>query len=73
MQDSKLNSVNGNPFMETGIQWLRFFFFKFFFFFSVGKVVQYNTALACFRDNPDTGIYSLRPRIFSLFKGDASM
>ena len=49
MQDSKSNSVNGNPFTETGIQWLRIFFF---FFFSVGKVVRYNTALARFRDNP---------------------
>ena len=48
MQDSKSNSVNGNPFTETGIQWLRFFFF----FFFVGKVVRYNTALARFRDNP---------------------
>ena len=47
MQDSKLNSVNGNPFTETGIQWLRFFFFF------VRKVVRYNTALARFRDNPE--------------------
>ena len=47
MQDLKSNSVNGNPFTETGIQWLRFFFF-----FYVGKVVRYNTALARFRDNP---------------------
>ena len=29
MQDSKSNSVNGNPFTETGIPWLRFFFFFF--------------------------------------------
>ena len=50
MQDSKLNSVNGNPFTETGIQWLGFFFF--FVGFFVGKVVRYNTALARFRDNP---------------------
>ena len=38
MQDSKSNSVNGNPFTETGIPWLRFCFFcfvfsNFFFFF----------------------------------------
>ena len=53
MQDSKSNSVNGNPFTETGIPWLRliFFFSKFFYF--VGKVVRYNTALARLRDNPD--------------------
>ena len=58
MQDSKSNSVNGNPFMETGIQWLRIFFFsKFFFskfFFFVIKVARYNTALARFRDNPES-------------------
>ena len=35
MQDSKSNSVNGNPFMETGIQWLRvcLFFLLIFCFF----------------------------------------
>ena len=60
MQDSKSNSVYGNPFTETGIPWLRFFFFFFFFFsnfffFFVGKVVRYNTALARFRDNPEYG------------------
>ena len=48
MQDSRSNSVNGNPFTETGIPWLRFSSS----FFFVGKVVRYNTALACFRDNP---------------------
>ena len=53
MQDSKSNFVNGNPFMETGIQLLRFFFFSKFFFFFSGKVVRYNTALARFRDNLD--------------------
>ena len=60
MQDSKSKSVHGNPFTETGIQWLSFFvflfFFKFFFsFFFVGIVVRYNTALARFRDNPENG------------------
>ena len=48
--------------MEAGIRGYDFFFFffffflNFFFFFFVGKVVRYNTALACFRDNPDLGL-----------------
>ena len=58
MQDSKSNSVNGNPFMETGIQWLRLFnflilflIFLFIYFLFVVKVARYNTVLARFRDN----------------------
>ena len=61
MQDSKSNS--GNPFMETGIQWFRFFLFLIFNFFFVlfclfvfffVKVARYNTVLARFRDHPDS-------------------
>ena len=55
MQDSKLNSVNGNPFMEASIQWLSFCFVFFSQFKKkknfVVKVARYNTALARFRDN----------------------
>ena len=49
MQDSKSNSVNGNPFthgdQHTVVK-------IFFFFFLVRKVVRYNTVLARFTDNP---------------------
>ena len=59
MQDSKSNSVTGNPVMETGIQWLRFYFIFPIFFFFVVKVARYNTVLARFRDNPATIYYDV--------------